>query len=216
MKIKDFFSFSKNKVFWLNLIGMAIFVIIVIWGTLKGIDIYTRHGESKLVPNVHGMTSDKATETLISNKLRAAIIDSCYVADAQAGSVVDQKPAAGARVKEGRQIYLTICTNRTPMRTLPDIIDNSSVREAAARLIAAGFKLTEHVYIEGEKEWVYGVRYQDRELNVGAKAPIGSTLTLVVGSGDTLPSDSLSNSAAIGDDLHTIDAANSDSDNSWF
>ena len=37
--------------------------------------------------------------------------------------------------------------------------------------------------VSGEKDWVYGVIYQGRQLQIGDKAPIGATLTLMVGDG---------------------------------
>ena len=49
ISFKDFFSFKKNRFFWLNLAGMVIVVIIVCWGTLFWLDRYTHHGESYLV-----------------------------------------------------------------------------------------------------------------------------------------------------------------------
>ena len=139
MTFKDFFSLKKNRVFWLNILGMILFVVVVIYGVLKGIDVYTNHGESISVPDVQGMSSEKAIQALAGTQLEPAIVDSCYVSDVPSGTVVDQKPVPGARVKEGRQVYLTICTNRTPTRVIPDVIDNSSLREAQARMLAAGF-----------------------------------------------------------------------------
>lgn len=52
MTIKEFFSFKQNKFFWINLIAMVIVVALVLFGVLKGLDIYTRHGEAVVVPNV--------------------------------------------------------------------------------------------------------------------------------------------------------------------
>ena len=46
-----------------------------------------------------------------------------------------------------------------------------------------GFKLTEIQLIHGEKDWVYGVKYQGRQLTAGEKVPVGSALTLMVGNG---------------------------------
>ena len=46
MTIKEFFSFRQNKFFWVNLIAMIVVVALVLFGVLKGLDIYTRHGEA--------------------------------------------------------------------------------------------------------------------------------------------------------------------------
>ena len=92
MTFKDFFSLKKNRVFWLNILGMILFVVVVIYGVLKGIDVYTHHGESISVPDVQGMSSEKAIQALAGTQLEPAIVDSCYVPDVPSGTVVDQKP----------------------------------------------------------------------------------------------------------------------------
>ena len=52
MTIKEFFSFKTNKYFWLNLIAMMAVVILLLFGVLKWLDVYTRHGEAVVVPDV--------------------------------------------------------------------------------------------------------------------------------------------------------------------
>lgn len=217
MTIKEFFSFKKNRIFWLNILGMVVFVLVVIYGALKGIDLYTHHGESISVPNVQGMTSQKAVQTLTASQLEPAIVDSCYAPDMPQGSVVDQKPIPGARVKQGRQVYLTICTHRTPTRVIPDVIDNSSLREAQARILAAGFQLTENAYISGEKDWVYGVRYRGANLRPGDKVPVGAALTLVVGGhAEVAVSDSLDVDMNENENTPAEADAPAREDESWF
>ena len=40
------------------------------------------------------------------------------------------------RVKEGRIIYLTINAINIPLQAVPDVADNSSLRQAEARILA--------------------------------------------------------------------------------
>lgn len=217
MTLKDFFSFRKNRVFWLNIIGMMVFVLVLIYGALKWVDAYTHHGESISVPDVQGMSSEKAVQALVRSQLEPAIVDSCYVPDSPSGTVVDQKPVAGARVKQGRQVYLTVCTHRTPTRVIPDVIDNSSLREAQARMLAAGFQLTENAYIAGEKDWVYGVRYRGKTLEPGAKVPVGAALTLVVGGNDAaMAADSLGVDNLQAGEAQPVNSEPANADESWF
>lgn len=183
MTIKEFFSFKANKFFWLNLIAMIVVVIAVAFVALKGIDVYTRHGQAVVVPDVKGMKVGEAEKMLRNQGLQCIVSDSNYVKNKPAGIILDLSPAAGQKVKEGRIIYLTINTLDVPLRVVPDVADNSSVRQAQAKLLAAGFKLTENQMVTGEKDWVYGVKYRGRELRIGDKAPIGATLTLMVGDG---------------------------------
>ena len=66
---------------------------------------------------------------------------------------------------------------------MPDIADNSSLREAEARLTAMGFKLSPCEYVDGERDWVYGVKYRGKNIFGGDRIPIDAELTLQVGSG---------------------------------
>lgn len=71
MTIKEFFSFKQNKFFWINLIAMVIVVALVLFGVLKGLDIYTRHGEAVVVPNVKGMGVAEAEKCSATKDLPA-------------------------------------------------------------------------------------------------------------------------------------------------
>lgn len=197
MTFKEFFSFRKNISFWLNIVAMVVVGIGFIFGVLEWLDVYTRHGETVTVPNVREMTVEEAEKAFRREGLVCVISDTRYVKNLAAGIVLDMKPNAGEKVKEGRTIYLTINTREVPLRAVPDVADNSSFRQAEAKLQSVGFKLTEVQLIPGEKDWVYGVKYQDRELSAGEKVPVGAALTLIVGdglgelSGDSLNVDSL-------------------------
>ena len=212
MTIKDFFSFKTNKYFWLNLIAMMAVVILLLFGVLKWLDVYTRHGEAVVVPDVKGMTVGEAEMLLRNHGLVCVVSDSNYVKNKLAESILELNPSAGQKVKEGRTIYLTINTLDVPLRLVPDVADNSSVRQAQAKILAAGFKLSENELISGEKDWVYGVKYKGRQLNMGDKVPVGATLTLLVGDGETQVQDSDS-LEIVEDAAGTTDVS---TDDSWF
>ena len=209
ISLKDFFSFKNNKVFWVNLIAMPIVVVSVIFGVLHWLDTYTHHGESIIVPNINGLPLEEAGKELNKKNLELEVVDSNYVKGMPAGAVLEQKPVAGAKVKIGRTIYLTINTGEIPKVAIPDIIDNSSYRQAEARLRAMGFKLTEPEYIEGEKDWMYGVKYNGKELTSGEKIPREAVLTLCVGD-DELKGDSIRTDSLI------IQSGKTIVDESWF
>lgn len=193
MTIKEFFSFRQNKLFWINIAAMIVVAGGCLFGVLKALDAYTRHGEAVVVPDVKGLNLTDAQKMFAERGLKAVVADSSYVKKLPAGCVLDYNPVAGQRVKQGRTVYLTINTLSTPLQEVPDVADNSSVRQAEARLLAAGFRLTNNDSIPGEKDWVYEVKYGGRVLDMGAKVPVGATLTLVIGNGDgePMPTDSL-------------------------
>lgn len=166
---KEFFSFKSNRFFWLNLVAMIIVVIAIALGTLQWLDNYTRHGEAVVVPNVKGLPMRQAENEIYKQSLKAVAIDSSYVKGMPPGAILEQNPAGGSKVKKGRTVYLTINMDSAPKVSVPDIMDNSSLRQAEAKLRALGFRVTEPEYISGEKDWVYSVTYKGRTLNAGDK-----------------------------------------------
>lgn len=174
-----------------NLTAMAAVVVAAVLITFRWIDKYTEHGIAITVPNVTGMQEDDAIQEL-SKSLLVGIADAMeYKKGVPAGEVLSQRPGINAKVKHGRKIYLTISSGNQPMKTVPDVADNSSLRQAESRLRAAGFLLTPHDTIKGELDWVYGVRYNGRELKGEEQVPEGATLTLIIGGGEKLNTDTL-------------------------
>ncbi len=212
--LKDFFSFKNNRFFWLNLIAMVVVITAIIVGTLFWLDNYTHHNQSYLVPNVKNQTLPEAEQALTTQKLKGIVIDSSYVKGMPSGIILEQTPAAGSRVKEGRTVYLTITTNDVPLVKIPDLIDNSSLRQAEAKLKAIGFKLTEPEYVSGEQDWVYGIKYRGRSLRAGDKVPYEALLTLSVGNTAIRESQS-TDSLNLDIDLGTSDDE-PQVDDSWF
>lgn len=215
MTIKEFFSFRQNRFFWVNILAMIVVVGALMFGVLKWVDVYTRHGEAVVVPDVKGMGVGEAEKVFRNRGLNCVVSDSTYVKDQPAGCILEYNPGAGQKVKEGRTIYLTINTLDIPLQIVPDVADNSSLRQAEARILASGFKLSEIQYVTGEKDWVYGVKYNGRQLTIGDKVPVGAILTLMVGNGDSEPSDSLNVEvpASTGQPTSAEDSA---ADESWF
>lgn len=217
MTLKEFFSFRANRFFWLNLLAMPVVLALLVWGTLQWLDAYTHHGEAVVVPDVKHKSVADAQQVLAGEGLQCVVADSTYVKTLPPGCVLDYKPAVNQRVKRGRIVYLTVNTRNVPLVELPDVADNSSLREAEARLLAAGFKLMPNDTVPGEKDWVYGVKCEGRLLDFKEKVPQGAYLTIVVGDGmvhteivaDTLSADSL---ALQKEEVNETGAA----DESWF
>ena len=156
MTIKEFFGKLTSKIIWVNLLAMFLIIVAIAVGIWIGLERYTMHGVEITVPNVKGMRVYDARQTLERQGLVAVVTDSGYNKTLPSGTVLEQTPANNSQVKPGREIYLTINTTRTPTLPMPDIADNSSLREAEARLTAMGFKLSPCEYVDGERDW--GVR----------------------------------------------------------
>jgi beta-lactam-binding protein with PASTA domain len=96
---------------------------------------------------------------------------------------LEQSVKAGSIVKSGRIVYLVINASSTPTIAIPDVIDNSSYREARAKLSAMGFRVSEPQMVPGEKDWVYGIKVRGRNVTNGQRVSVEDILTLQVGDG---------------------------------
>ena len=170
-------------IMWGNVLAMILVIILAIGGVWMGMAHYTHHGEGIEVPNVVGEMESDARYSLARLGLEAVVVDSAYNKQRPAGSILEQQPDAGRRVKTGRQIFLTINKEQSPTLVIPDIADNSSLREAQARLQALGFRLGPVEYVTGDRDWVYGVKSRGRNVYAGERVPIDVPLVLQVGEG---------------------------------
>lgn len=191
MKTSEFIRKFKSSYLWANLAAMALVVAVFVVGIGVGVDVYTHHGEEITIPDVRRHSLADAQHVLEGLGFVVVVADTGYVRTQPPGAVLEQQPAPGLVVKSGRYIYLTINADKVPTLTLPDIIDNSSYREAKAKLTTMGFKLGEPQYVAGEKDWVYGVKCRGRDLMAGSKVSIEDILILLVGNGMREGDDSL-------------------------
>ena len=152
MKAKEFFSKFASLFLWGNLLAMALVVLVLGLAVKYGLDAYTHHGEGVRVPKLEGMLYANARSLIESDGLRIMVSDSGYNKRFAANSVLAQSPNAGSFVKEGHVVYVTVNSPSSPTFAIPDVVDNSSFREAEAKLTALGFKLLPPQYVSGEKD----------------------------------------------------------------
>lgn len=183
MKAKEFFGKFASLFLWGNLLAMALVVLVLGLAVKYGLDAYTHHGEGVRVPKLEGMLYANARSLIESDGLRIMVSDSGYNNRFAANSVLAQSPNAGSFVKEGHVVYVTVNSPSSPTFAIPDVVDNSSFREAEAKLTALGFKLLPPQYVSGEKDWVYGILCRGRRVSTGDYVSIESPLTLLIGSG---------------------------------
>lgn len=183
MKIRDFFGKFVSGYLWGHLLAMTFVVMALCFGVKYGLDVYTHHGQNIRVPKLEGMYYAKASLLLENEGLVIQVSDSGYNKKYPADVILAQNPLAGAAVKEGHVIYVTVNSASSPSLPIPDLIDNCSYREAEAKLLAMGFKLQPVKRIVGEKDWVYGIMSRGRRLSTGDYVSIDVPLTLIVGSG---------------------------------
>lgn len=183
MKTKEFFGKFLSAYLWLNLLAMALVVVALAFAVKFGLELYTRHGKEVIVPKLVNMAGKDASLILEENNLVMEITDSGYNKRLPAGCILTQSPAPGMKVKPGHIIYVTVNSPSSPTFAIPDIIDNSSYREAEAKLRAMGFKLLPAKRIVGERDWLYGIICRGRRLSTGDRVSIETPLTLLIGNG---------------------------------
>ena len=177
----------------LNLLGMALVAFLLFEGLKHFLDRYTCHGQEIEVPDVTGKQGQEALALLDKLGIEAVIADSSYKEGAKPGTVLEQRPKHGGHVKPGRIVSLTVMSAHAPTMVRPDILGNSSTREAEARLQSLGFNIGDLQYVTGDRDWVYGILVNGKPVYNGDKVDVGATIVLQVGSGEseyTMPGDS--------------------------
>lgn len=183
MKTKDFFGKFLGLYLWGNLLAMALFVAALGFGVKYGLETYTHHGEDIGVPNLIKMRSKDARLLLSEKSLAMMVVDSSYNKRLPGDCVLQQSPEPGMKVKKGHVVYVTVNSLSSPSFPIPDLIDNSSYREAEAKLSALGYKLLPPKRIIGERDWVYGILCHGRQVTAGERISTDQSLTLLIGNG---------------------------------
>ncbi len=142
MSIKEFIF---SKVFVKNLglaalITVGLIVVLLIW-----LNFFTRHGQSRSVPDFYGLTRDETVQLAKKSKMKFTVIDSVYTSLVPRGCVAEQSPKAGLKVKKWRNIALTINAYRPEMVAMPDLIDLPK-RQAISLIESSGLKMGKLIY----------------------------------------------------------------------
>ena len=177
------FRFLKDKWFYISLIIMLLIIIGVLEYTFSSLDKFTRHGEEFEVPNMVGMSYDEAVEKY-QDEFSFILLDSIYVKDFPEGAVYQQNPASGAKVKQGRNIYIIRTTVAPEIIEMPNL-RNLSLRQALVRLNMAGLKVDKLEYVDYFARNAV-VEQKIKNIVIEPKEDVvkGSAITLVVGLGN--------------------------------
>ena len=183
MKAKEFFGKFVSAYLLGHLAAMAVVIVLLCVGVKYGLEWYTHHGEGIVIPKVENMMFDNARVLIEEKGLNIMVTDSGYNKKLPAYCILAQNPGEGTKVKAGHTVYVTVNAPSSPTLAIPDVVDNSSYREAEAKLMAMGFKLLPPKKVPGEKDWVYGIISRGRRISSGDLVSIDTPLTLMIGSG---------------------------------
>ncbi len=160
------------------LIVLALVAVIIVSSILMM--IITRHGTHRTVPEFMGSKLDVVKQEAERRGLEIIVNDSLFVPAYEGGIVLDQLPKAGAEVKAGRKVYVTINSFREKMVKVP-YVAGRSLRQAKNMLEVAGLGIEKMVYEED-----IATNYVLAEIVDGIELNSESDVELEMGSGVTL------------------------------
>ena len=124
-KFKFFFRNPWVKLILINLGLGILFYFIVIFSTIKYLDVYSNHGEEITVPNLVGKKSSVAKMQLEDMGLSYEILDSIYDPSLPNGIVkqqmIEPTSISKVKVKENRIIGLRL-SKKTELTEMPDLV----------------------------------------------------------------------------------------------
>lgn len=179
MTLKEFLRSKTFRYNALAALGITIFLIVFIMFSLR---IYTDHGNAVSIPDLKGQSSREVSSLLNNLDLHIQIRDSVYSRDAVPGTVLDQFPKAGMKVKENRTVFVTICALSQEMIPMPQLTD-ISYRQAVNTIERSGLISGTVEYQPSEfPNLVLDQKVDGKTIRVGEMVPKGSIVDLVLGS----------------------------------
>jgi beta-lactam-binding protein with PASTA domain len=169
----------------INIVILILLVFLTFWGISFYLSSITNHGESITVPNLTGIDVIEAKEILNQKSLIININDSTYNPKFSPLAVVDQNPKPESKVKEGRNIYVTINSTKVPMVKVPAIKD-LSYRSGVAQLSNSRLYEGNISYKNSDfKDVILEYSYKGKMLKEGDKVPVNSFIDIVLGDGES-------------------------------
>jgi len=177
-------SFLGSRLFFKHLLLGSLVALVLLVCIYFWLDRFTKHGETVLVPELRNIPFARIDSRLEGTRFNYAIADSSiFLIDKPPGTIIDQDPAPGQAVKEGRTIYVTVTRKIPPQVKIPHLTDVSK-RQAEAILMSYGLRAGDAIYEpDVAKDVVLGLRFKGRELHLGDIVPKGSSIDLVLGDG---------------------------------
>ena len=176
-------SFKSNTLGGLLLhmtVAASIIIVLCVFYFYAYLPHVTNHGESITVPSVEGLPITKVEGFLESHDLRYEVNDSSYSADYPPLTVLKQYPAAGAKVKENRKIFVSVNRKNPPTVKMPDLIDGSLTNAEAvlrgSELKRGKIRLVSGPFLNVVKE----MQVDGNKVVPGVLVPKGTMVDLVV------------------------------------
>ena len=177
-------KYLTSRVFFGQVVAALVILAVLTYLFMHWLTYTTDHGHEITVPNLAKLTEEQVEDKLDELDLDYVLLDSVdYNSDYPKYSVVEQDPLPGAKVKEGRKVYIKINASGFSSVKIPDLIDKT-YREAVPTLKALGLEEGTITYIPNlGKDMVLEMRFRGRNLKVGDRVLKASKIDLVLGDG---------------------------------
>lgn len=176
------FNFLTKRAFYIHLLIAIALVVIIIESVFLSLNSYTRHGEEIVVPDFVGLDCDSILD-IYGDDFNFVLMDSIYSRTFHEGSIFQQDPMPGSKVKKGRNLYY-VKISEGPERVIMPNLRNLSLRQAIVSLRSNGLKLESLEYVEHfAKNAVVEQMFDGSVINPGEEIVKGSSLKLLVGLG---------------------------------
>lgn len=176
-------NFLLSKVFVKNLASAIAMVVGIILILLIWLNIYTRHGQARPVPDFFGLNMEETAKLAKKSRLKYQVIDSVYTTIVPAGCVTEQNPVAGFKVKKRRRIMLTINAFNPEMVKAPNLV-GLPYRQAIEMIHSSELEVGERRYIPDlSVDFVIKQQYKGKDVAEGYSLQKGSPIDLVLGKG---------------------------------
>ncbi len=184
-KAKESAAAASWKDRWIvkNLLMALVFVVLLFIAATVGLNLITRHGKTVQAPDFTNLTVQEAEALARDNHVHVKVVDSVFVRRLAGGVVYRQQPKAGAKVKKGRSIFLTI-NSVVPRKVIMPNLFGYSVTEARSELKNRGLNLGRLNYVKDiATNTVLGQSIKGKEIPAGELVVSGSSIDLKVGVG---------------------------------
>ena len=177
-------NYLTSRVFFGQALAALAILAVLSYLFMHWLTFTTDHGHEITVPNLAKLTEEQVEDKLDDLDLDYVLLDSVdFNSDYPKYSVVEQDPLPGAKVKEGRKVYIKINASGFSSVKIPDLIDKT-YREAVPTLKALGLEEGTITYIPNlGKDMVLEMRFRGRNLKVGDRVLKASKIDLVLGDG---------------------------------
>jgi serine/threonine-protein kinase len=110
---------ALSTVLWMGMLAFTFLSIVIL--TIQSWAFMSGDKEETTVPNIVGLPTEAATLSVGQADLEFTIRSEVYTDEIKSGKIIDQSPAAGAKVKVGREVMVDVSLGSRTLKT-PNVI----------------------------------------------------------------------------------------------